>query len=99
MCQAEMVSGLYIILLYTILECRNFSISGNVLINNLQESISTLARQFKTNKKTSHREKYKVAQGIHERLKQVVEDVRESKIVCLNYLNITKSVSLIIIII
>lgn len=40
-----------------------------------QESISNLARQFKNNKKTSQKEKYKVAQGIHERLKNIGEDV------------------------
>ena len=44
---------------------------------NFQESISNLSRQFKNNKKTSHKEKYKVAQGIHERLKQIIEDVSD----------------------
>ena len=47
------------------------------MLFNFQESISNLSRQFKNNKKTSHKEKYKVAQGIHERLKQIIEDVSE----------------------
>ena len=40
-----------------------------------QESIGTVARQYKTNKKASLRERYKVAQTLHERLKRIIEDV------------------------
>ena len=40
-----------------------------------QESIGSVARQHKQNKKASVREKYRVAQALLERLKRVLEDV------------------------
>ena len=39
-----------------------------------QESIGGVGRQYKT-KKASIKERYKVAQHLHERLKRVVDDV------------------------
>jgi hypothetical protein len=43
----------------------------------LQESIGGLGRQYKT-KKASTKERYKVAQNLHERLKRILEDVSPS---------------------
>ena len=44
-------------------------------IYSFQESIGSVARQHKQNKKASLREKYRVAQALLERLKRVLEDV------------------------
>lgn len=41
-----------------------------------QESIGALARQQKTMKKKSWRDRYRVAQGLLERLRRLVDDVR-----------------------
>ena len=49
-----------------------------------QESIGSMARQYKQNKKASLREKYRVAQALMERLGKIAEDVSDLEVSFLN---------------